>query len=119
MAKVLCKLMWMFITHNDDEGTCIKVDIERHEMLGSAIGSRQFTEQFVSKKIEQFVNEIESLAKIAERYPQSAYAAFSHCIISKWRYIMRTVENIDIFFSAVRRSHQSNFCSSINWKGTM
>ena len=37
-------------------------------MLGSAIGSRQFTEQFAAKKIEQFVNDIKSLAKIAERY---------------------------------------------------
>ena len=58
------------------EGTGIKVNIEGHEMLGSAIGSRQFTEQFAAKKIKQFVNEIESVAKIAERYPESAMLHF-------------------------------------------
>ena len=46
------------------EGTGIKVIIDGDEMLGSAIGSSHFTEQFAAKNIELFVNEIESLPKI-------------------------------------------------------
>ena len=99
------------------EGTGIKIIIEGHEMLGSAIGSRQFTEQFAAKKTEQFVNEIESRAKIAERYPQSAYAAFSHCIISKWRYLMRTVENIDIFFQPIEEAINQIFVPALTGRG--
>ena len=82
----------------EQEGTGIKVITEGYEMLGSTIGSTHFAEQFTEKKIELFVEEIEILSKIAEQYPQSAYAAFSHCIMGKWRYLMRTVENIDTLF---------------------
>ena len=99
------------------EGTGIKVKIEGHEMLGSAIGSRQFMEQFATKKIEQFVNEIESVAKIAERYPQSAYAAFSHCTISKWRYLMRTVENIDESFQPLEDAINQIFVRALTGRG--
>jgi hypothetical protein len=74
------------------EGTGIKVTSEGHEMLGSATGSRDFVKTFTAEKIDVFVNETENLAKIAEHYPQPAYAAFSHCIEGKWRYLMRTVE---------------------------
>ena len=74
-------------------------------------------EQFATKKIEQFVNEIESLAKIAERYPQSAYAAFSHCIISKWRYLMRTVENIDESFQPLEDAINQIFVPTLTGRG--
>ena len=76
-------------------GTGIKVTSEGREMLGSAIGSRDFVKTCTAEKIDAFVNDIENLAKIAEQYPQSAYAAFSHCIEGKWRYLMRIVEDID------------------------
>jgi hypothetical protein len=47
------------------EGTGIKVISEGHEMLGSAIGSRDFVQTFTAEKIDVFVIEIENLAKIA------------------------------------------------------
>ena len=75
-----------------------KVTTEGHEMLGSTIGVTSFAEEYTSHKVKDFVEEIENLSQIAERYPQSAYAAFTHCIMGKWRYIMRTIEDIDTLF---------------------
>ena len=40
------------------------------------------------------VEEILTLAKIAEMHPHAAYAAFSHVIMGKWQYIMRTIEDV-------------------------
>ena len=40
------------------------------------------------------VEEILALAKIAEIHPHAAYAAFSHVIMGKWQYIMRTIEDV-------------------------
>ena len=57
------------------------------------------------------------LATIAERYPQSAYAAFSHCIISKWRYLMRTVEIIDIFFQPLEEAINQLFVPALTGRG--
>jgi hypothetical protein len=95
------------------EGTGIKVTSEGHEMLGSAIGSRDFVKTFTAEKIDVFVNEIEDLAKIAEHYPQSAYAAFSHCIMGKWRYLMRTVEDIDSLFEPLEDSINQVFIPAL------
>ena len=67
-------------------------------MFGSTIGSTRFTEEYTAQKFEDFVEEMENLAKIVERYPQYAYAAFSHCIMGKWRYIMLTIEDVDTLF---------------------
>ena len=67
-------------------------------MLGSTFGSTRFAKEYTAHKFDDFVEEIENLAKITECRPQSAYAAFSHCIMGKWRYIMRTIEDIDILF---------------------
>ena len=82
-------------------------------MLGSAIGSRDFVKTFPAEKIDVFVNEIEDLAKIAEHYPQSAYAAFSHCIMGKWRYLMRTVEDIDSLFEPLEDSINQVFIPAL------
>ena len=80
------------------EGTGIKVTTEGHEMLGSTIGSTHFAEEYTSNKVQDFVEEIENLSKIADRYPQSAYAALTQCIMGKWRYIMRTIEGVETLF---------------------
>ena len=95
------------------KGTGMKVTTEGHEMLSSTISATSFAEEYTSHKVKDFAGEIETLSQIAERYRQSAYAAFPVCSIGKWRYTMR-IEDIDTIF-AVRRCDYSNICSSINW----
>lgn len=67
-------------------------------MLGSTIGSICFAKEYTTHKVEDYVEEIENLAEIAEHYPQSAYAAFYHCFMGKWCYIIQTIEDIDTLF---------------------
>ena len=60
-------------------------------MLSSKIIATSFVEEYTSHKVKDFVEEIENLSQSAERYRQSAYAAFNDCIMEKWRYIMQTI----------------------------
>ena len=75
------------------------MSIEGQKLLGSAIGTVTFIEEDIGNKVEEWSEEILKLAKIAEIYPQSAYAAFTHGIVGKWRYTMRTNQNIGALYS--------------------
>ena len=58
--------------------------------LAQRLVATSFSEEYTSHKVKDSVEKIENLSQIAERYPQSVYAALTHCIMGKWRYIMRT-----------------------------
>ena len=45
--------------------------------LGGAVGTSSFVHQYVERKVECWVNEIEKLSKIAETQLHSAYAAYT------------------------------------------
>lgn len=60
------------------EGTqvCITMDGKRH--LGAAIGSKQFSEEYVVDKVRLWIEEIRLLADIASSQPYAAYSALIH-----------------------------------------
>ena len=62
--------------------------------LGAALGANTFTEEYVSGKVKEWVNEIMHLSVIASTQPHAAYAAFTHGLSSHWTYISRTIPNI-------------------------
>ena len=76
----------------DDTDVHISIQGTRH--LGAAIGSKTFTEEYVSNKVQSWVREISNLAKVAATEPHSAYAAFTHGLSSHWSYISRTIPDI-------------------------
>ena len=76
------------------QGTDIQITCHGQRHLGAAIGTRSFTEEYVSKKVKSWSEEILSLSNIAQTHPHSAYSAFVHGIIHKWNYVMRTIESV-------------------------
>ena len=66
---------------------------EGHRYLGGALGTESFQRHYVEKKVEQWVQQLERLCKVAMQEPQLAYTAFTVCLSKRWMYIMRTVEN--------------------------
>ena len=75
----------------DFHGTGISITDEGKHHLGAAIGTNVFAERYVLKKVSEWVNMIEWLLKFAHLQP---HAAFTHGLMSKWNYLMRTVPNI-------------------------
>ena len=74
------------------KGTGITISIEGERYLGGAIGTASFLHQYVKKKVEGWVNEIEKLSKFAKTQPHAAYAAFTHGLVSKWNYLLRVTD---------------------------
>ena len=65
---------------------------QRH--LGAALGSQAFAEEYVSKKVTDWVSEITLLSEIAQTRLHSAYCALTHGLIGRWTYAMRTIPDI-------------------------
>jgi hypothetical protein len=76
------------------QNTGINITVEGRRHLGSALGDTAFVERFVQMKVESWVGEIQSLAEIARTQPHAAYAAYTHCVMSKWNFLMRTLPGI-------------------------
>ena len=71
------------------EGIQITLQGRRH--LGAALGSRSFTEEYVTSKVTSWVKEMEKLTTFASSQPHAAYAAFTHGLSGKWTHLARTV----------------------------
>ena len=53
----------------------------------------------ICRKIDGWVKELEKLSKIATTQPHAAYAAFTHCLSSKWNHLIR-VSNWEALLSS-------------------
>ncbi|KAG1701696.1 hypothetical protein GQR58_004720 [Nymphon striatum] len=62
-----------------------------HKYLGSYIGTKEGTTDFISAKVDIW---IEELSRIATREPQVAYAAYIYGLSKRWTYVCRTTPDI-------------------------
>lgn len=76
----------------------IKITAGGEKHLGAVLGTTAAKEEFVRNQVNEWVNEIKTLAHIAETEPHSAYTAFTFGIKHKWNFLMRTVSNIEHLF---------------------
>ena len=74
-------------------GSGIIVKSDGIEYLGEAIGSPEFIQHVVEKKVASWCEELKSLSSIAKSYP-----ALTHGVMSHWTYYFHTVycSNADI-----------------------
>ena len=72
----------------------ITVTVQGQRHLGAALGSRAFAEEYVSRKVTDWIDEISQLSEIAQTRPHSAYCTFTHGLIGRWTYVMRTIPDI-------------------------
>ena len=68
----------------------IKITCDGHEYLGSFIGTKDATQTFMNKKVKEWSEDIEELAKIAEFDPQLACCAYIFAASKRWQFVMRT-----------------------------
>lgn len=73
--------------------TDVHVTTQGKRHLGAALGSRTFTEEYVSGKVQEWTKEIKRLAQVAVSQPHAAYAAFTHGISSHWTYVAMCENN--------------------------
>jgi hypothetical protein len=79
--------------------TGVNISVSGRKHLGSALGSTDYIQKFAETKIDEWRKELEALCTVARRDPHAAYAGFTHGLVSKWQYLMRTVSNISNLFA--------------------
>ena len=56
---------------------------------------RKISSVYVKRKVEDWIDEIKELARIARIHPHAAYVAFTQGLQHRYTYIMRTISNIE------------------------
>ena len=64
--------------------------------MGAAIGSQNFTNDYLRDKVEELSNELSSLEAAAKTEPHLAYFALVKVIQSRWNFIMRTIPGSEL-----------------------
>ena len=84
---------WLIVKPEKDQAakeifseTAINITTEGCKHLGAALGSRDFLEEYVGEKVEEWVAQVARLAKFATTQPQSSYAAFVFGLRHRWTY---------------------------------
>ena len=56
-------------------------------LLGAVLSSRSYLEEYVSKKVDDWVGQVVKLAEFAAIQPQACYAAYTFGLKHKWTYV--------------------------------
>ena len=91
----------------------IKITVEGQRHIGASIGSDDFKREYVSKKVENWVNDVENLTVIAKDEPQAAFSAFNIALSRRWSFIQRTISGISELFQPLEDVIREKFIPAI------
>ena len=94
----------------------IQLTTQGRQYLGSPIGSKDFVDLAVREKVNTWVAEIEKLASIARTHPHAAYAAYSHGLCHRWKFISRTTPIDEELFAPLEAAIHNQLLPSISGK---
>ena len=69
---------------------------ERH--LGAVVGSDQFREEYITNKVNNWIQDIEQLSILAVDEPQLAYSAYTKALCMRWCFLQRTIPDTKKYF---------------------
>ena len=82
-------LSWTLLTLLEMiHGIGINILVEERTFLGGVIGTTHFVEQFVDRKVQEWVDEIRILSKVARSQSHTAFVAFTHSLSTRWNYFL-------------------------------
>ena len=82
----------------------INMTTEGRKHLGAAISSRDFLEEYIREKVEEWVAQVTRLAELATTQPQSSYAAVVFGLRHRWTHFFRTLPDIAPFLKPLGRA---------------
>ena len=72
--------------------------------MGGFVGSGTEEARWIDPKVEQWVEGVHTLSKVARRYPQTAYAGLSKSLQAEWQYVQRVTPNLDQTFAPLEKA---------------
>ena len=101
---------------NKFEGLGIQLTTQGRQYLGAPIGSKEFVELSVKKKVDAWAANVEKLASITKTHPHAAYAAYCHGLCHRWKFIMRTTPIDGVTFTPLETAIRNHLLPSISGK---
>ena len=103
-----------YITHAKDmfENVGIKV-VTNQRMLGSVIGDEDGKLAHVKRKVQKWVEDIDSVTRIAASQPQAACTAFTKSMQCEWNYLQWIVPNCGGLFEELDNALASKFLPAV------
>ena len=84
---------------------------QRH--LGAVIGSEDFKNEYVSSKVQKWVQDVSDLARIALAEPQAALSAYTKSMCHRWVFLQRTIQNTTHLFSPLEEAIREKLIPAI------
>ena len=75
-------------------GTGLQITTEGQRQLGAVIGSAEYKDEYVTNKIQGWVDELKELQKVAKVEPHIAYCAYVFGMQHRYTYLLRTIPDI-------------------------
>ena len=72
----------------------INITDQGYKYLGSYIGSEAGQAQYVNGQVNDWIDDVNALAKIAKSEPQLAYAAYVYGMSKRWAFLCRTQQTL-------------------------
>ena len=98
----------IFAEHN------VTITTDGTKYLGTPMGSEAFVNESIKQKIAEWIEEIKQLSLIVQSEPQSAFAAFTHSIVSEWLFFLRTVPATNVHLAPLEEAIRFIFIPSIS-----
>jgi hypothetical protein len=84
-----------------------------YRYVGGFLDSDAALSQWLPPQIQQWVSGVASLAKVAKRYPQTAYAGLTKSLQQEWQYLQRAVPNCRPAFEPVEEAIRMAFLPAL------
>ncbi|KAL7461468.1 hypothetical protein ACHAXS_001898, partial [Conticribra weissflogii] len=81
--------------------------------VGGFIGSDTTRKDWLAPKIQEWVDGVKTLAAVATRFPQTAYAGMASSLQAEWQYVCRVVPGIAQALAPVEAAIRSDFLPAL------
>ena len=81
--------------------------------VGGFVGTTAARDQWLAPQIQQWVRGVETLAKVARRFPQTAYAGLTRSLQQEWQYLQRVTPAVADAFGPVEAALADSFLPAL------
>ena len=112
---------WLILKNKKDlhraqqifKNTQINITTEGKKHLGASLGANTFKQEYIQEKVQDWVEQLKVLSQYAKADPHAAYAAFTFGFLQKWKYVQRTVNDINHLFEPLEKCIRDDFIPNI------
>ena len=97
---------------HDAEGVCPRFT-RGHRYVGGFVGSDAMEDAWILPQVQVWTAGVRALARVAKRYPQTAYAGFAWSLQAEWTYLLRVSERAGPLLAPVEEAIRGEFLPAL------